>query len=141
MSSWVETTCPPGWAVRTEAPNMVCAYQRDWLRGNVETRDGDVKWCDTVEEANRLAWERWALEVLGEMYWSRRSDFRPFGVWPKGDGGAWLAVDADDRGYGLELNLAPDCDPGPVVLVSDPVEAIARLAALKLAVYGPGVAQ
>ena len=138
--SWVETTCPPGWSVRVEAPHMWCAYQRDWLRGNAANRDGDVVWCDDEASARRLAWERWALEVLGgrivweygtcciryvtALYDDRRDD----------SDAAWVTIAPGDTGY-----TVTDPERDPEIVCSDPVEALARLAALTLAVLGPEV--
>ena len=120
--------------MRVEAPGTWCAYQLDWLEGNAATRDGDVVWVDTKAAANRLAWERWALEVLGDrIEWV---NYCPSAHVAISNVAGEVYLDEESHaprwwGYMLE---------GDGVMVRDPVEALARLAALTLAVLGPEVA-
>ena len=122
---------------------MGYAYQLHPEAGVAETWDGDVKWCDTVEQARRLAWERWALEVLGDRVewcdWS--SDRHADGLLASVDVSEdewWISVDVDiwdgRRRYCVKM------DGRLVYATPDPVEAIARFAALAIAYFGPEVA-
>jgi hypothetical protein len=126
-TSWVYTTLPPGWGETCERGDVW--YVR---RGERPTR----------ELACRRAWERWALEVLGPVTWqyglerapelgvprSRYVTARGDRCWAHGSRRHYTTV--YESVYDDEAVSAPTC--------TDPVEALARLAALVLAVEGPG---
>lgn len=151
MASWVQTTCPPGWLVQWEAQRAVAyrvarAYEETYgsLLSGATDRDGYLIRRSTVAEANRLAWERWALEVLGgRLRWdwwdADEGDDLPGPLLVAGDlcltqvawgGSDGFAVwDASAEGFIEQTHCA------------DPVEALARLAALTLAVLGPATTE
>jgi hypothetical protein len=139
MTSWVKTTCPPGWHAAPGLGDRWVAYRVAALedecdgRGFAYPRDGDgrIVWPRSKAAACRQAWERWALDVLGgRLRWVTEEETGFQFLEVSGVGAAWPS----DAGPAL-------CDDAAGVLksVSDPVEALARLAAMTLAELGPEV--
>jgi len=94
--------------------------------------DGAVAWRYNSRAARRLAWERWALDVLGDrVEWAQ--DVEEGSWWVQIDGHGHV-VEMRDDGFGLY-------SWGPVIVCADPVEALARLAFLTGAVLGPEATQ
>lgn len=128
MDSWVKTTCPPGWCV-TQVSGTA-----HWSVYCCEPNGPDrfVGQAVTHKAACRMAWERWALEVLGERAeWANLPSTRAAIVTRAGE--VCLDEESDAPRWWVYLLR------GDGVMVRDPVEALARLAALTLAVLGPEV--
>jgi hypothetical protein len=134
MTSWVETTCPPGWGVDQDCLGMWFAWSMDRDYGGAKDWEGVTVFVDTEAAARRLAWERWALEVLGDrVEWVYRYPSARAAI---SNVAGEVYLDEESHAprwwvYMLE---------GDGVMCGDPVEALARLAALTLAVLGPEVA-
>jgi len=132
MNSWVETTCPPGWAV--EYDGAWYAYQLHPEAGAATGHGGVIAWRYSQAAANRLAWERWALEMLGgRVVWGHDGDGRPMLWWDRMDVGLMTVEWGERHGY-VGHN---DCNYYEDTHCHDPVEALARFAGLVLAVAGP----
>lgn len=150
--SWVDETCPPGWDVAPSYDDDEHYYAtRIWLRSghdgggtrSAKNGDGCTVWCDSEVAARRLAWERWALEVLsGRVEWYRHSRTSRLALsW---EDGSWLYVRRPDGCPVYEIHVDdhdPDEPSAKISECTDPVEALARLAGLVLAVFGPEVGQ
>jgi hypothetical protein len=152
--SWVETTCPPGWVLSPSKGRewwspCRAEFNRKNVSGFANAWDGDgcTVWCPSEAAANRLAWERWALDVLGDrVTWTQRGDGRPRTIFAA-DPGPWVYVRHPFHGPIFEIYADAETDADGEYLdhgcmvswTRDPVEALARLAALTLAVLGPEV--
>jgi len=142
--SWVETTCPPGWSVggRPRGRGLV-ARRMDANADYTPVRDGDgcIVWMDSEAAARRLAWERWALEVLGDrVEWEGDHDSQP-ALCVELASLTLLSVRVPQWGSASYrvTSCGAEWATGEVWECTDPVEALARLAALTLAVIGPEV--
>jgi len=128
--SWVYTTCPAGWDVCRVPGDTHWYVETCGPDTYVVASDGRVVWTESAADACRLAWERWALEVLGPVMWTappllRYVIARGEQCWVRCEGSCWTVV------YGAVVDDNDD------IQCTDPVEALARLAALVLAVEGP----
>jgi len=129
MDSWVKTTCPPGWCV-TQVSGTA-----HWSVYCCEPNGPDrfVGQAVTHKAARRLAWERWALDVLGDrVEWVNHCPSAR-AVIVASAGEAYFDEGADAPRWWVYML------GGDGVMVRDHVEALARLAALTLAVLGPEV--
>jgi len=116
--SWVEETCPPGWAIR-----QIGESDSHQVSG-----PHDVTIWVTREAGCRAAWERWALQVLGgRVKWvdgkqSTRAvlctDAGNLILDEESDHSCWWVYGHTDGAWASRR--APRC--------TDPVEALARLA-------------
>lgn len=144
--SWVETTCPPGWQVsRSRLGHQWSPCRAEFGSANISgfahPHDGDgcIVWVDTEAAARRLAWERWALDVLGPVTWHADWITSPLVV--MGRGGLYIAADHEEDEPRWYVEAGPTSGVRLSAASTDPVEALARLAALTLAVLGPEGAQ
>jgi hypothetical protein len=126
MSSWVEADPPPGWLVSKLERNHDRPDRPWWARCA-----GAARYGQTREQACRLAWERWALEVLGDLLRWRKCDETGFAWVDAGSGDApFVDGSRTDGVYVVHSRHGTE-------FVEDTVEALARLAAITLGQLGP----
>lgn len=140
-SAWLTRRLPPGWTCG-HAPG--CNPDRPhYVRGGRKEYD-----ASTHEGAHRIAWERWALGVLGPLDWATFSD--P----PRLLAGAlthmaavpgrslWVGRFVDEIGgvrFRIQEPLSRFVRAGGAIVIDceSCVEALVRMGALKLALDDP----
>ena len=140
MTSWVETKVPPGWAVSRLERNHARPDRLWWAR-----TVGCACYSITREAACRAAWERWAIGVLGDRLRWVNSEVKCDAPWLEVTGcnhptrgeiecSAHYLSASGIAGWDITVQWEPVDESDPI---GDPVEALARLAAMSLSLLGP----
>lgn len=133
--TWIERGTPPGWAVSEIGRNHQRPTRVWWSRCV-----GQAYYLETEEDAHRVAWERWACSVLGDLLWLEYTDedamtgakTHVLAVRPPEDEDlwAWRETSHHEATYLVEGDSRPN---GFHRTCPSPVGALVRLAGLKLA--------
>jgi len=135
--TWIELGVPPGWGISKIPSNRLRPTRVWWVRCV-----GQAYYLETEEDAHRVAWERWACTVLGDMVWDEYAaedamtgaKIHVFSVHRPADGNTWASWDRyAPHTFEVRKGDGPDAFHADC---SSPVLALTRLAAITY-LHGP----